>query len=123
MPAPVLIVDDSAMIRSQVNHVLSAAGFEVLEAVDGVDALEKLASSEVSLVVCDINMPRMNGLEFLQNLRSGAERATVPVLMLTTQARPELIRRARELGAKGWIVKPFQATVLVAAARKLAMAT
>src|ERR1700737_963132 len=117
MSAMVLVIDDSLMVRQQVGRALTAAGFSVVEAIDGVEALEKLATSpETKLVVCDVNMPRMNGIEFLGRLN--AKRSAVPVVMLTTEGQPELIQRAKALGAKGWIVKPFKPDLLVAAARK-----
>jgi two-component system chemotaxis response regulator CheY len=118
MSAKVLIIDDSTMVRQQVGRALTAAGFSVVEAIDGVEALQKLAMSpEMRLVVCDVNMPRMNGIEFLE--RMNADHSAVPVVMLTTEGQPELIQRAKALGAKGWIVKPFKPDLLVAAARKL----
>src|SRR5437016_2216855 len=121
MSAKVLIIDDSMMVRQQVGRALTAAGFSVVEAIDGVDALQKLESSpEMRLVVCDVNMPRMNGIEFLERLN--ADHSSVPVVMLTTEGQPELIQRAKALGAKGWIVKPFKPDLLVAAARKLTAA-
>jgi two-component system, chemotaxis family, chemotaxis protein CheY len=115
----VLVIDDSMMVRKQVGMALTAAGFTVVEACDGIDALEKLSThADVALVICDINMPRMNGIEFLENVRQG-----LPVLMLTTEARPELIERAKALGVKGWLMKPFKPELLVAAARKLSSTT
>jgi two-component system, chemotaxis family, chemotaxis protein CheY len=115
----IMVVDDSMMVRKQVGMALTAAGFTVVEACDGVDAMEKLSThADVALVICDINMPRMNGLEFLENVRQG-----LPVLMLTTEAQPELIQRATALGAKGWIMKPFKLDLVVAAARKLSAQT
>src|SRR5258708_1072863 len=111
MTAKVLVVDDSTMARQEIARALSGAGFDVLEAADGIEALQKLAiTADVCLVVCDVNMPRMNGIEFLERLSASAER--VPLLMLTTQAQPEMIQRAKALGAKGWIVKPFRSEVL-----------
>jgi len=119
MANKVLVIDDSMMVRKQVGMALGTAGFTVVEASDGVDALDKLVThADVALVVCDVNMPRMNGLEFLENVRAG-----LPVMMLTTEGQPELIQRAKALGAKGWLVKPFKADLLVAAARKLTAAT
>jgi two-component system, chemotaxis family, chemotaxis protein CheY len=118
MSATVLVIDDSLMVRQQVGRALTAAGFSILEATDGVDALQKLANSpETRLVVCDVNMPRMNGIEFLERLNANG--SSVPVVMLTTEGQPELIQRAKALGAKGWIVKPFKPDLLVAAAKKL----
>jgi two-component system, chemotaxis family, chemotaxis protein CheY len=118
MANKVMVIDDSMTVRKQVAIALTGAGFTVVEACDGADALEKLATHvDVSLVVCDVNMPRMNGLEFLENVRKG-----LPVMMLTTEGQQELIQRAKALGAKGWLVKPFKPDLLLAAARKLSAA-
>lgn len=120
MGATVLVIDDSQMVRQQVNKVLSGAGFSVVEAHDGMDALEKLsANPKVGLVVCDVNMPRMGGLEFLEQIKKEGGGLRLPVVMLTTEGQPELIQRAKALGAKGWIVKPFKPELLIAAAKKL----
>jgi two-component system chemotaxis response regulator CheY len=116
MANKILVIDDSLMVRRQVGSALTSAGFSIVEACDGAEALDKLAANgDVTLVVCDVNMPRMNGIEFLERAPQG-----LPVMMLTTEGQPELIHRARALGAKGWILKPFKADILVAAARKLA---
>ena len=119
MSASVLVVDDSMMVRKQVGAALKGQGYNVVEAVDGMDALEKLdGNPETRLIVCDVNMPRMNGIEFLEQL--GIRKSTVPVVMLTTEGQPELIQRAKSLGAKGWLVKPFKPDYLTATAKKLA---
>jgi two-component system chemotaxis response regulator CheY len=108
------------MIRQQVGRALKSAGFTVVEARDGVEALEKLASSpEARLVVCDVNMPRMTGLEFLEAVPRTDGAPTVPVVMLTTEGQQELVQQARSLGAKGWIMKPFKPELLIATAKKL----
>jgi two-component system chemotaxis response regulator CheY len=118
MSGVVLVVDDSSMVRQQVSRALVGAGFTIVEAADGIDALEKIgAHPETRLVVCDVNMPRMNGIEFLESL--AAKGAAPPVVMLTTEGQPDLIRRAKALGAKGWIVKPFKPDLLVEAAMRL----
>lgn len=107
------------MVRKQVGAALKGQGYDVVEAVDGADALEKIAGNpNVRLIVCDVNMPRMNGLEFLEQL--SAKNSAVPVVMLTTEGQPELIQRAKSLGAKGWLVKPFKPDYLTATAKKLA---
>lgn len=117
MGKTVMVVDDSAMIRMQVKRALIGAGFEAVEAVDGQDAWEKLPGN-VDLIICDVNMPRMSGIELLQKMsESGAKNP--PVLMLTTEAQPELIRQARQMGATGWLVKPFRPDLLVAAVSKM----
>ena len=119
MTARVLVIDDSLLVRRQVTAALKAPGYLVTEAVDGIDALEKLLElSDTKLIVCDVNMPRMNGIELLERLK--AQGSVVPVVMLTTEGQPELIQRAKLLGAKGWLVKPFKPEFLVATAAKLA---
>ena len=112
-----MIVDDSATARAHVCRALTAAGFDVVEACDGLDALAKLAGAAVDVMVCDVNMPGMDGIELVEELaRSAASR--LPVIM--TEARPELVRRARAAGARAWLTKPFDRDALVAAARTLA---
>ena len=121
MAKRVMIVDDSRTVRQQVSAALSEGGFEVVEAVDGVDAMEQIAASpDLALIICDVSMPRMNGLEFLARLKE-KERFGVPVLMLTTDGQPAFIARAKEFGAKGWIVKPFKPELLLATVRKIAI--
>jgi len=111
----ILIVDDSQAVRVQVTRLLTAAGFTVVAACDGQDGLEKLAANpDVSLVVCDVNMPRMNGIEFLERVRPG----TI-VVMLTTEGQIELRQRAKALGSQGWIKKPFKAELLIETAQRL----
>ncbi len=117
----ILIVDDSATVRQQISLTLSSAGFEVIEAQDGLAGAETIESrTDLSLVICDVNMPRMNGLEMIERIHAGGTRPNLPIVMLTTEGQPALIKRAKEAGAKGWIVKPFKAEQLIAAARKLA---
>lgn len=122
MSGKVLVVDDSMMVRRQVAGALGSAGFEVIEAADGVEGLERLAQAAVDLVVCDVNMPRMDGLAFLEQVRE-RKASAAPVVMLTTEGEPAMVNQARTLGAKGWIIKPFKPELLVAAARKLTRAT
>lgn len=119
MTKTVLVIDDSLLVRRQVGNALRNLGYAVVEAVDGLDALDKLeATEETHLIVCDVNMPRMNGIEFLERL--GTRPLPPPVVMLTTEGQPELIQRARSLGAKGWLIKPFKPEFLEATAKKLA---
>jgi two-component system chemotaxis response regulator CheY len=114
----ILVIDDSPTVRQQVGLALSQAGYQVVEAVDGVDAISKVDAS-VSMLICDVNMPRMNGLEMLEKLRTDARWQALPVVMLTTEGQPGLIERAKKAGAKGWIIKPFKAELLVAAVQRL----
>jgi two-component system chemotaxis response regulator CheY len=118
MTKKVMVVDDSAMVRRHVGNTLKAAGYEVLEAVDGQDAREKLAASAgISMIVCDVTMPRMNGIELLAAIQTTY---TGSVVMLTTEGRPEVMNQARALGAKGWLVKPLKPELLLATVAKLA---
>jgi two-component system, chemotaxis family, chemotaxis protein CheY len=116
----VLVVDDSMMIRQQVGGALIAAGFDVIEAKDGLDALDQLKThKDVSIVVCDVTMPRMSGLEFLESLRCDGMLPELPVVMLTTEGQFARIQRAKALGAKAWMIKPFKPDLLVATLKKL----
>ena len=116
----VMVVDDSASVRQQVGMALSQAGFEITEAVDGLDAVSKLASIPgIRMIISDVNMPRMNGLEMLEKIKADGKHPTLPILILTTEGQPALVQRAKAAGAKGWIVKPFKAELLVAAVKKL----
>lgn len=117
-PKKILVVDDSATMRQQVRIALEAAGFVVTEAVDGQDAAEKIGAG-FDGVVCDVHMPRMTGVEFVESTRTLPAREGVPILMLTTEGSPDLIRRAKAAGAKGWIVKPFKLEALVTAVQRL----
>ena len=118
MPGKILIVDDSVLVRRQVGMALVAAGYATVDAVDGADASTKV-TTDTALIVCDINMPRMNGIELLEHLGGDAATARIPVVMLTTEGQPELIQRAKALGAKYWLVKPFKADLLLAVVKKL----
>ncbi|HWA71328.1 MAG TPA: response regulator [Polyangiaceae bacterium] len=119
-PKKILIVDDSSSIRQQVSDALGDAGFSMVEAADGLEGAETIhACTELSLVICDINMPRLSGLEMLDSVKDELTRRGLPVVMLTTEADPEAIAQARRAGAKAWLVKPFKDQLLVAVARKL----
>jgi two-component system chemotaxis response regulator CheY len=116
----ILVVDDSQTVRQQVRVALEGCGFEILEAGDGAEGILKIgADPEIALVILDVNMPRMNGLEMLEKVKEGGQNATLQVVMLTSEGQQSLIERAKKAGAKGWIVKPFKAELLAAAARKL----
>jgi two-component system chemotaxis response regulator CheY len=115
----VLVVEDSPHVRQQVAMALAASSITVIEAVDGVDGLEKAADPEVGLVICDVNMPNMNGLELLEKLKADPVLSLLPVMMLTSEGQPKMIERAKRAGAKGWMVKPFKADMLVAAVKRM----
>jgi two-component system chemotaxis response regulator CheY len=122
MTTKILVVDDSLMVRTQVKRALGA-GFLIVEAVDGVDALEKLtAHPDTALIICDVNMPRMDGLDFLEKRALSPKLSSVPVVMLTTEGQQAMVLRARALGAMAWLLKPFKPEQLLAVAQKLAQA-
>jgi len=117
----VLVVDDSATVRQQVTLCLSAAGYNVLEAVDGSDGVEQISKrQDLAMVICDVNMPRMSGLELLEAVKAAGKHVGLPIVMLTTEAQSSMIDRAKRAGAKGWILKPFTPAMLVAAVKKIA---
>jgi two-component system chemotaxis response regulator CheY len=116
----VLIIDDSISVRNEVSQALARAGFEVVEAVDGIDGANQIKNrADLSLVLCDINMPRLNGLDMLDSVKDEISTRSLPVLMLTTEGEPSAMVRAKRSGAKGWIVKPFVENMLVSAVKKL----
>lgn len=119
MQPTILIVDDSATIRQQVAAALSPNGFTVVEASDGRDGLETINGGGIDCVICDVNMPIMNGIEMVEAAKKDPNNAQLPIIMLTTEGAKELIQQAKSAGASGWLVKPFKPELLLAAARKL----
>lgn len=111
--ASILTVDDSNSIRQMVSFTLRSAGHQVVEAVDGQDAVEKLKTAEVDLVLTDQNMPRMDGLTLVRHLRSQDRFRGTPILILTTESGDEMKQAGREAGATGWLVKPFDPERLI----------
>ena len=107
MKRTALIVDDSVTIRQMVAFTLQQAGFAIVEAVDGQDALDRLDGLKPDLVITDLNMPRMDGIHFIRQLRSRPTTRHTPVLMLTTESQEGKRQEGRAAGATGWIVKPF----------------
>lgn len=119
MGKTVMIVDDSASLRQVVRMALSGAGYQVMEAGDGQEALDKLNGTKVHLVISDVNMPRMDGLTFVKTLKQRPEYRFLPVIMLTTEAGQARKDEGRAAGAKAWMVKPFQPAQMLAAVSKL----
>ncbi|AUX43400.1 Fis family transcriptional regulator [Sorangium cellulosum] len=122
MPKKILLVEDSSTVRQQVGILLSGAGYSTVEADNGRDAVAAVTAhaGDLAMIIADVNMPVMNGIEMLHSLREKNLASGVPILMLTTEGQPELIEKARKAGAKGWIIKPFKADLLLAAVKKLA---
>jgi len=119
MTKRILAIDDSRTIRSLLTQTLQKAGFEVSTAVDGVDGIEKFQHEDADLVITDVNMPNKDGFSVIADIRGGTRNRTVPVLVLTTESGAALKERARQAGATGWIVKPFDDEALVAVIRRL----
>lgn len=120
-PLRVLIVDDSATIRLQVRQALCDSGYDLIEAADGVEGWTAIQTNpDLGVVICDVNMPRMDGLQLLEQVRSAG--LTVPIVMLTTEGQPELIKLAKAKGARGWMVKPVSPEHLVKVVDKLSSA-
>lgn len=119
MAKTIMIVDDSASIRQVVGMTLRGAGFEVIEACDGKDALSKLSGQKIHLVVSDVNMPNMDGISFVTELKKNAAYRFTPVIMLTTEGAEDKKSAGKAAGAKAWIIKPFKADQMLTAVNKL----
>jgi len=115
----IMTVDDSASVRQMVSFTLKAAGYEVVTAVDGQDALSKMNGRPIHLVVTDLNMPNLDGIGLIRKLRADAKHKFLPIIMLTTESQPEKKQAGKAAGATGWIIKPFTPEQLVAVAKKV----
>jgi two-component system chemotaxis response regulator CheY len=116
----ILTVDDSRTMRDMLRLALVEAGFEVMQAEDGVHGLEVLEGQVPDVIVTDINMPRMDGYGFIEGVRADPRHRAIPILVLSTESSAEKKLRARDAGATGWIVKPFNSDKLVDAIRRVA---
>ena len=119
MTLKVLVIDDSKTIRELLRSVLEQAGFEFASAVDGVDGVERYAQMRPDIVITDINMPKLDGYGVIEAIRNGQIDNQVPILVLTTESGDRLKARARDAGATGWIVKPFDDVSLVSVIRRV----
>lgn len=119
MAKTVLAVDDSASIRQMVAFTLKSSGYDVIEAVDGQDGLDKAKSKPVNLVLTDQNMPRMDGLTLIKSLRALPGYRSTPILMLTTESSDAMKSQGRSAGATGWLVKPFDPQKLIEVVKKV----
>ena len=119
MSANILTVDDSASIRLTTRLALTTAGYKVTEAVDGADGLAKMKSGNFDLIVTDLNMPNMDGLTMIRNLRKLPAYMGTPVIFLTTESDGELKQQAKDAGATGWLTKPFEPDMLVKITKKV----
>lgn len=119
MSKTILVVDDSASIRQMVAFTVKNSGYEVVEAVDGMDGLEKARSTNFNLILTDQNMPRMDGLALVKSLRALPQYRTVPILMLTTESSDAMKAQGKAAGATGWLVKPFDPQKLIEVVKKV----
>jgi len=119
MEKVILAVDDSGSLRQMVAFSLKAAGYQVIEAVDGQDGLDKDKNKTVDLVLTDQNMPIMDGLTLIANLRGLSSYQKVPILMLTTESSDEMKAKGKAAGANGWLVKPFDPKRLIEVVQKV----
>ena len=121
MAKTVMIVDDSASVRQVVAIALKGAGYDVVDACDGRDALAKLDGRKIHLVISDVNMPNLDGIGFVNQLKANPSYKFTPVIMLTTESAAEKKLKGQEAGAKAWIVKPFQPQQMLNAVAKLVL--
>jgi two-component system chemotaxis response regulator CheY len=119
MAKTILIVDDSASVRQVVKIALTGAGYDVIEGVDGKDALSKLTGQKVHLIISDVNMPNMDGITFVKEVKKLAAYKFTPIIMLTTESQEGKKQEGQAAGAKAWVVKPFQPAQMLAAVSKL----
>ena len=122
MAKTILVVDDSSSMRQVVGMALKSGGYEVIEAGDGKDALTKLSGQKIHLVISDVNMPNMDGITFVQELKKIAAYKFTPVIMLTTEAGEAKKKEGQAAGVRAWVVKPFQPAQLLLAVSKLVLA-
>jgi two-component system chemotaxis response regulator CheY len=122
MAKTILIVDDYASMRQVVGIALRGAGYEVLAACDGMDALAKLTGQKVHLIICDVNMPVMDGISFVKAVKQIPAYKFTPIIMLTTESAESKKLEGQAAGARAWVVKPFQPPQLLAAVQKLCLA-
>ena len=118
----VMVIDDSFTVRLVVKLALKNAGYNVIEAIDGKDAMYKLEGNKVNMFVCDVNMPNMDGITFVKNLRSIREYKFAPILMLTTESAVSKMEEGRAVGVNSWMVKPFKPDQVLDAVSKLCRA-
>lgn len=117
----ILVVDDSASVRQLVGMTLRGAGYTIIEANDGKDGLKKLDGQKINLVISDVNMPNMDGISFVKEMKQNANYKFTPVIMLTTEGADDKKQQGKEAGAKAWIIKPFRPEQLLQTVSMLIM--
>ncbi|WP_173201577.1 response regulator [Geobacter sp. SVR] len=119
MAKTIMTADDSASVRQMVSFVLKQAGYDVIEAVDGRDALSKLAGTKVDMIITDLNMPNLDGINLIKGARALPSCKFIPIIMLTTESQDAKKQEGKAAGATGWIVKPFKPEQLLAVVKKV----
>lgn len=119
MPKLIMTADDSASVRQMVAFTLKQNGYEVIEAVDGQDALQKLGAKKVDMLLTDLNMPKLDGIGLIKGVRAGSLNKFIPIVMLTTESQDSKKAEGKSAGATGWIVKPFKPEQLIAVVKKV----
>ncbi len=115
----IMTVDDSASVRMMVNFTLSELGFEIVEAENGLEALNKMDHKPIHMLITDINMPELDGINLVRKVREHPSYRFIPIIILTTESQEEKKKEGKQAGATGWIVKPFKPEQLVAVVRKV----
>lgn len=121
MAKTILVVDDSASVRTVVSTALKGAGYNVIQGCDGKDALSKMTGEKIHMIISDVNMPNMDGITFVKEVKKLANYKFTPICMLTTESEAGKMQEGKAAGAKAWIVKPFQPPKLLAAVEKLVL--
>lgn len=119
MAKTIMSVDDSTSVRQMVSFTLKSAGYNVVEAKDGLDALGKLKEGPVNMILTDLNMPNMDGIELIREVRADSSHKFIPIIMLTTESQADKKQEGKAAGATGWIVKPFKPEQLLAVVKKV----
>ncbi|MCK5267605.1 MAG: response regulator [Spirochaetes bacterium] len=119
MAKTIMTADDSRSIREMVSFTLKEAGYDVVDAQDGQEAMDKISKSHVDMLITDLNMPNINGIELIKKVRANAQYKFMPIIMLTTESHEKLKAEGRAAGATGWIVKPFDPEQLIGVVKKV----
>ncbi|MBF0377641.1 MAG: response regulator [Desulfamplus sp.] len=119
MSKTIMTADDSSSIRQMVSFTLKQAGYSVVEAIDGSDALNKLKTNAVHMLISDLNMPKIDGIELIKQVRAMPQYKFIPIIMLTTESQADMKQKGKAAGATGWIVKPFQPEQLLSVIKKV----
>ena len=122
MAKTIMIVDDSASLRQAVSIALKREGYDVMEACDGKDGLSKLTGQKVHLIISDVNMPNMDGITMVSQIKQNPAYKFTPVIMLTTEAGDDMKQKGKAAGAKAWVIKPFKPEQMISAVGKLVAA-